>query len=131
MSPYLKANLLHLYLYFSSWRWSQFKWDFHQRYRLHSLILLFISERYIPGELDYAYSGLSCNMSSTCYGGVYQGEYTPTEVKNIVWAWQDGIWIFMFLKSLKVTRILPTHILEFKWGWRILGREPLRLNGKP
>ena len=27
-----------------------------------------------------AYSGAACNMSSTCYGGVYQGEYTPTEV---------------------------------------------------
>ena len=28
-----------------------------------------------------AYSGAACNMSSTCYGGVYQGEYTPTEVQ--------------------------------------------------
>ena len=31
-----------------------------------------------------AYSGAACNMSSTCYGGVYQGEYTPTEVLSHV-----------------------------------------------
>ena len=45
--------------------------------------LLFRSEKNVSDDLDYAYSGLSCNMSSTCYGGVYQGEYTPTEVTKL------------------------------------------------
>ena len=63
--------------------------------------LLFRSEKNVSDDLDYAYSGLSCNMSSTCYGGVYQGEYTPTEVTKL---------------SLKVLKLFVSgsHILEFK-----------------
>ena len=41
-------------------------------------ILLHVSEE---ENSTIAYSGAACNMSSTCYGGVYQGEYTPTEVQ--------------------------------------------------
>ena len=59
-----------------------------------------VREVFISGELGYAYSGLSCNMSSTCYGGVYQGEYTPTEVKNMIMG--HGKVAFVSLTSLKV-----------------------------
>lgn len=50
-------------------------------------------------DLDYAYSGLSCNMSSTCYGGVYQGEYTPTELMIIVF--MLGLWIYSIMLTRK------------------------------
>jgi len=56
------------------------------------------------GELDYAYSGLSCNMSSTCYGGVYQGEYTPTELMIIVF--MLGLWIYSIMLTRKAYGIL-------------------------
>ena len=42
------------------------------------LTILHVSEE---ENSTIAYSGAACNMSSTCYGGVYQGEYTPTEVQ--------------------------------------------------
>ena len=55
-------------------------------------------------ESDYVYSSLNCNMSSTCYGGVYQGEYSVKEMVIIVF--MLGLWLYSILLTRKAYRIL-------------------------
>jgi len=57
---------------------------------------------YFDGEIIY--SGISCNRSSTCYGGVYQGEYTVTELLIIIF--MLGLWIYSILLTRKAYGIL-------------------------
>ena len=57
---------------------------FYQVFFLHfifSIKLLFLkSIENVEASEDF----YRCNRSNTCYGGVYQGEYTVTEVKHII-----------------------------------------------